>query len=92
MKYNELFITALALNQSSRLVDRIHVAEYQDENGAIAWRDIKGTYTDDKGRRFTVTACNCMASRDFIELTLNDMRNEQDFEFCVKYELITIRG
>lgn len=92
MNYNELLALAIANGFVVQHLDRITIEEYQDENGAIAWRDIHGTVTDDKGRRFTVTANGCTVSRETIEAILKDMRDGQDFEFCVKFELITIRG
>lgn len=92
MNYNQLFTIALSTGLPVQYVDRITVAEYADESGFVVWRDIQGTYTDDKGRRFACHAHNSIAERATIEAVLKDMRNEQDFEFCVKFELITIRG
>lgn len=92
MKYDEFFTVALSTGLPAQYVDRITVAEYADESGAIAWRSVYGTYTDDKGRRWGCIARNDDASRATIEAVLKDMRDVQDFEFCVKFELITIRG
>jgi hypothetical protein len=92
MNYREFFTIALSTGLPAQHVDRITVAEYADENGCVVWRDIQGTYTDDKGRRWSCHACNCIAERGTIEAVLKDMRDNQDFEFCVKYELSTIRG
>ena len=73
-------------------VDRITVSSYQDEHGVIAWVNVGGTATDSKGKRWRCTDSYPSVSRETIADVLLCMREELDFEFSVKRELITIRG
>ena len=92
MNYSQLLTVSLAPNLPAQYCDRIAVTAYQDESGFVVWHDISGTYTDNKGIRWACVANNCVVHRSVINAALDQMRDELDFEFCIKSERITIRG